>query len=87
MTAYGTCHKCGAATGVDIYDGKPIPALETGATERFVHLGTYRADARVWECWDCDWTPRAAQKCNQPGPRIAGETRQQWRKRMRSSDG
>lgn len=78
MTAYGECHKCGAWTGYDPYHGQPVPL-----TDRHVHPGDYRAHDKVWECYDCEWTPETARQRGDPGPRLPGESRQQWRKRMK----
>lgn len=77
MTAYGTCHKCGRATGCDPYGGEPIPQIERDAKPQYVHRGRYDSSTKLWECLHCD-EPEIPPQCRQPS-----ESRQQFRARMR----
>lgn len=76
MTAYGECARCGQASGSDIYDGRQSPF-----TGLHIKPGYYDESAREWRCYDCNWTPERQRERREPGPRLPGESRQEWRRR------
>lgn len=76
MTAYGQCHRCGRMTGCD-------PGYGPGYLQDPINPGAYRGG--LWECYDCDAQLDPPKRAEPWPDRLPGESRQQWRKRMREA--